>query len=82
LSGEAFERCFEKEGYEVEKSPLEQRGFFHALDHGVELEIHEEPIVRAGVKFRFRKGRLISTMRSPGAGYLRAMLRSHITKAR
>lgn len=64
---EAVERFFVSEGYETDKSAPEQKGFFHALGHGVGLEIHEEPFMRAGAKFRFRKGMVVTV--EPGLYY-------------
>lgn len=64
---EAVERFFVREGYETDKESSEPKGFFHALGHGVGLEIHEEPIMRHGAKFRFRKG-MVTTV-EPGLYY-------------
>ena len=52
---------FTKEGYETNKNSDQLKGFFHALGHGVGLEIHEAPIMRANSKWRFKKGMVITT---------------------
>lgn len=58
---------FTKEGYETNKNSDQLKGFFHALGHGVGLEIHESPIMRATSKWRFKKGMVITT--EPGLYY-------------
>jgi Xaa-Pro aminopeptidase len=64
---EAVETFFAREGYRTEKVSSEPEGFFHSLGHCVGLEIHEEPIMRAGAKFRFRKGMVTAV--EPGLYY-------------
>lgn len=64
---EAVEQFFAKEGYETDKSSAGQKGFFHALGHGVGLEIHEDPIMRAGATFKFKEGMVITV--EPGLYY-------------
>lgn len=63
---QAVEDFFAKEGYETSKG-AEAKGFFHALGHGVGLEIHEEPIMRAKAPFRLRKGMVMAV--EPGLYY-------------
>jgi Xaa-Pro aminopeptidase len=64
---EAVEQFFAREGYETDKIQPEPKGFFHALGHAVGLEIHEEPIMRHGADFRFRKGMVMTV--EPGLYY-------------
>lgn len=64
---EAVEQFFAGEGYETDKEASEPKDFFHALGHGVGLEIHEDPIMRAGASFRFRKGMVVTV--EPGLYY-------------
>lgn len=63
---EAIEDFFVSKGYETDKG-REAKGFFHALGHAVGLEIHEEPIMRHGAKFRLRKGMVMAV--EPGLYY-------------
>ena len=42
-------------------------GDFHALGHGVGLEIHEEPFMRSKVSWKFRKGMVVTV--EPGLYY-------------
>ncbi len=63
---QAVENFFTKEGYETTKGTL-PKGFFHALGHGVGLEIHEEPIMRGTATFRLRKGMVMAV--EPGLYY-------------
>lgn len=58
---------FAKEGYATTSSSNGSEGFFHALGHGVGLEIHEAPVIRAGAGFRFRKGMVVTV--EPGLYY-------------
>jgi Xaa-Pro aminopeptidase len=43
------------------------KGFFHALGHGVGVEIHEDPFMRAGESWRFKKGHVLTV--EPGLYY-------------
>lgn len=63
----AVEAFFAKEGYQTAKDVREPEGFFHALGHGVGLEVHENPFMRAGAKFRFRPGMVVTV--EPGLYY-------------
>lgn len=58
---EAVEDFFTKEGYETVRDSDQPRGFFHALGHCIGLEVHENPVMRRGSKWRFRKGMVITT---------------------
>ncbi len=64
---EAVEAFFAKEGYKTIKESREPQGFFHALGHGVGLEVHEGPAVRPGAKGRLRKGMVVTV--EPGLYY-------------
>lgn len=64
---EAVEDLFESKGYKTTKTGTEPEGFFHALGHGVGLEVHENPIMRAGSTFRLKKNMVITT--EPGLYY-------------
>ena len=63
---QAVENFFTQQGYETRKG-AKPVGFPHALGHGVGLEIHEQPIMRAGASFRFRKGMVMAV--EPGLYY-------------
>ncbi len=63
----AVEDFFEAEGYKTTKSGANPEGFFHALGHGIGVEVHEAPIMRAGSTFRFKKNMVITT--EPGLYY-------------
>ncbi|MBK1832248.1 aminopeptidase P family protein [Verrucomicrobiaceae bacterium R5-34] len=58
---------FVKEGYETTTDTSQPEGFFHALGHGVGLEIHESPIIAPRGKWRFKKGMVVTT--EPGLYY-------------
>ena len=64
---EAVEKFFAKEGYRTIKNSREPEGFFHALGHGVGLEVHEGPSIRPGAKQRLRKGMVVTV--EPGLYY-------------
>ena len=64
---QAIEAFFAKEGYETDRKSAEPKGFFHALGHGVGLEIHEDPFIRSDATFRFRKGMVVTV--EPGLYY-------------
>jgi Xaa-Pro aminopeptidase len=64
---DAVQAFFDKEGYETKRNCKQPVGFFHALGHGVGLEIHEEPIMRSKSPFKFRKGMVITV--EPGLYY-------------
>ena len=63
----AVEDLFEKEGYETTRDSSELQGFFHALGHGVGLQVHESPILHAKADWRFKKGMVVTT--EPGLYY-------------
>ena len=64
---DAVQAFFDKEGYETDRDSKQPKGFFHALGHGVGLEIHEAPIMRAKAPFKIRKGMVLTV--EPGLYY-------------
>jgi Xaa-Pro aminopeptidase len=64
---DAVQAFFDKEGYETVRESKEPKGFFHALGHGVGLEIHEEPIMRSKASCKLRKGMVVTV--EPGLYY-------------
>jgi Xaa-Pro aminopeptidase len=64
---DAVQAFFDKEGYETVRNSRSPKGFFHSLGHGVGLEIHEEPVMRSGSPWRFRKGMVVTV--EPGLYY-------------
>lgn len=63
----AVEDFFAKEGYVTTRNSREPEGFFHALGHGLGLEVHEGPVVRPGSKQRLKKDMVITI--EPGLYY-------------
>lgn len=63
----AVDQFFADEGYETLKDSAEPEGFFHALGHGVGLEVHEDPFMRLGETWKFRKGMVVTI--EPGLYY-------------
>ncbi len=64
---DAVQAFFDNEGYQTIRDSRQPSGFFHALGHGVGLEIHEEPIMRSGSPWKFRKGMVVTV--EPGLYY-------------
>ncbi|HSG23495.1 MAG TPA: Xaa-Pro peptidase family protein [Azonexus sp.] len=64
---DAVQAFFDKEGYETARNSKQPKGFFHALGHGVGLEIHEEPIMRSKAPCKLRKGMVVTV--EPGLYY-------------
>jgi Xaa-Pro aminopeptidase len=64
---DAVETFFAKEGYKTIKNSREPEGFFHALGHGVGLEVHEGPAIRPGAKGKLKKGMVVTV--EPGLYY-------------
>jgi Xaa-Pro aminopeptidase len=64
---DAVQAFFDKEGYETVRDGKDPKGFFHAIGHGVGLEIHEEPIMRSKAPCRLRKGMVVTV--EPGLYY-------------
>jgi Xaa-Pro aminopeptidase len=64
---DAVQSFFDKEGYETARNCKQPKGFFHALGHGVGLEIHEEPIIRSKATCKLRKGMVVTV--EPGLYY-------------
>jgi len=65
---DAVQAFFAKEGYETVRDSKTPEGFFHALGHGIGLEVHESPIIRAGSPWKFKKGHVVTV--EPGLYYL------------
>jgi Xaa-Pro aminopeptidase len=63
----AVQAFFDKEGYQTFRNSRQPEGFFHALGHGVGLEIHEAPFMRSGSPWKFRKGMVVTV--EPGLYY-------------
>jgi Xaa-Pro aminopeptidase len=64
---DAVQAFFDKEGYETARDSKQPKGFFHALGHGVGLQIHEEPIMRSKAPWKLRKGMVMTV--EPGLYY-------------
>jgi Xaa-Pro aminopeptidase len=64
---DAVQAFFDKEGYETIRNSKNPKGFFHALGHSVGLEVHEEPVMRSGSSWKFRKGMVMTV--EPGLYY-------------
>jgi Xaa-Pro aminopeptidase len=64
---DAVQAFFDKQGYETTRDVKAPQGFFHALGHGVGLEIHEKPIMRSKAPWKLRKGMVITI--EPGLYY-------------
>ena len=64
---DAVQAFFDREGYETVRQNKNPKGFFHALGHGVGLEVHEEPFMRSGSSWKFRKGMVVTV--EPGLYY-------------
>lgn len=64
---QAVEDFMAKEGYKTIKTGEKPEGFFHSLGHGVGLEVHEDPFIRPGAKWKFRKGMVVTV--EPGLYY-------------
>ncbi|MBK1855046.1 aminopeptidase P family protein [Verrucomicrobiaceae bacterium 5K15] len=65
---DAVQAFFDKEGYETVRDSENVKGFFHALGHGVGLEIHENPFMRSKAPWKFKEGHVITV--EPGLYYL------------
>lgn len=63
----AVEAFFAAEGYRTVKNSREPEGFFHALGHGVGLEVHEGPAIRPKAAQRLKKGMVVTV--EPGLYY-------------
>jgi Xaa-Pro aminopeptidase len=63
----AVEDFFAKEGYVTVKNSRKPEGFFHAIGHGVGLEVHEGPSVGPNTKEKLKKGMVITI--EPGLYY-------------
>lgn len=63
----AVQDFFAKEGYETSRDHDNLKGFFHGLGHGLGLEVHEDPFMRVGASWKFRKGMVVTV--EPGLYY-------------
>ncbi len=63
----AVQAFFDKEGYVTERDCPEPKGFFHGLGHGIGLEVHEAPFMRATADFKFKAGMAVTV--EPGLYY-------------
>jgi Xaa-Pro aminopeptidase len=63
----AVQKFFADEGYKTIRESAEPEGFFHSLGHGIGLEVHEEPNIRANSTWRFKKGMVVTI--EPGLYY-------------
>jgi Xaa-Pro aminopeptidase len=64
---DAVQVFFDNEGYETVRDSRNPKGFFHALGHGVGLEIHEAPAMRQQSPCILRKGMVVTV--EPGLYY-------------
>lgn len=63
----AIQAFFDKEGYVTERDCAEPKGFFHGLGHGIGLEVHEVPFMRATADWKFKAGMAVTV--EPGLYY-------------
>jgi Xaa-Pro aminopeptidase len=63
----AVQAFFDKEGYVTARDCAEPKGFFHGLGHGIGLEVHEAPFMRATADFKFKAGMAVTV--EPGLYY-------------
>jgi Xaa-Pro aminopeptidase len=63
----AVEDFFAREGYKTVRNSRKPEGFFHAIGHGIGLEVHEGPSVRQNAKQKLKKGMVITI--EPGLYY-------------
>lgn len=64
---DAVQDFFAKEGYKSVRDTAEPEGFFHGLGHGIGLEVHETPFMRAGADWKFKAGMVVTI--EPGLYY-------------
>lgn len=64
---EAVEVFFRKQGYQSVRNSRTPEGFFHAIGHGIGLDVHEGPVVRQNSKQKLKKGMVITI--EPGLYY-------------
>lgn len=79
----AIQAFFDKEGYETARDCPEPRGFFHGLGHGIGLEVHEAPFMRATADFKFKAGMTVTVepgLYYKGLGGVRIEDTIHVTK--
>lgn len=63
----AVTKHFEDQGYRTIRNSRTPEGFFHAIGHGIGLEVHEGPVVRQDSTEKLRKGMVITI--EPGLYY-------------
>lgn len=63
----AVQAFFDKEGYVTARDCAEPMGFFHGLGHGIGLDVHEAPFMRATADFKFKAGMAVTV--EPGLYY-------------
>jgi Xaa-Pro aminopeptidase len=64
---QAVDAFIAKEGYQTVKTGDQPEGFFHSIGHGLGLEVHEDPFMRLGEKWRFKSGMVVTV--EPGLYY-------------
>lgn len=63
----AVEDHFAAEGYNTVRNSRAPEGFFHAIGHGIGLDVHEGPVVRQNSTQKLKKGMVITI--EPGLYY-------------
>ncbi len=63
----SVQEFFTKAGYESARDCETPKGFFHGLGHGIGLEVHEAPFMRATADWRFKSGMTVTV--EPGLYY-------------
>lgn len=63
----AIQTFFDKQGYVTERDCAEPKGFFHGLGHGIGLQVHEAPFMRATADWKFKPGMAVTV--EPGLYY-------------
>jgi Xaa-Pro aminopeptidase len=63
----AIQTFFDQEGYVTKRDCAEPEGFFHGLGHGIGLDVHEAPFMRATAEWRFKAGMTVTV--EPGLYY-------------
>ena len=64
---EVVDQFFAKEGYKTVKKSETPEGFFHAIGHGIGIQVHEKPVVRRHSKAVLKPGMVITI--EPGLYY-------------
>ncbi|MEY3396011.1 MAG: hypothetical protein RL346_2248 [Verrucomicrobiota bacterium] len=63
----AVQTFFDKAGYVTARDCAEPEGFFHGLGHGIGLDVHEAPFMRATADWKFKAGMTVTV--EPGLYY-------------